>query len=118
MPWSESKPKGFLKQEKRKMKREVFPEYLGDVSTEQLLQNVTKTNPTASANLDCIREMFPRGFAVHGEFQVSVFENETERNQYSEAVIKRLKQATDSREQIAALVPADKMLVRLILEPK
>ena len=31
------------------MKREVFPEYLGDVSTEQLLQNVTNTNPTAIA---------------------------------------------------------------------
>jgi hypothetical protein len=100
------------------MKREVFPEYLGDVSTELLLQNLTNTNGTASANLDCVREMFPRGFTVTGEFQTSVFENETERNEYRAAVERRFKQAKDGSEQLAALVPADKMLVRLVLEPK
>jgi hypothetical protein len=100
------------------MKREIFPEYLGDVDTEYLLQNLTNTNGTARANIDCVREMFPHGFTVSGEFECSVFETETERNEYREASERRLRKATDGGEQLAALVPADKMLARLILEPK
>ena len=100
------------------MKREIFEEYLGDVDTELLLQNLTNTNGTARANIDCVREMFPRGFTVSGEFEMSILETETEQNQFRDAVVRRMSQAKDGSEQHAALVPADKMLVRLVLEPK
>lgn len=100
------------------MKREIFEEYLGDVDTELLLQNLTNTNGTARANIDCVREMFPHGFTVDGYFESSVLETETERNEYRDALARRIGQATDDSEQLAALVPADKMLVRLVLEPK
>jgi|HubBroStandDraft_6_1064221.scaffolds.fasta_scaffold05535_2 hypothetical protein len=100
------------------MKRETFEEYLGDVDTELLLQNLTNTNGTARANIDCVREMFPHGFEVSGYFETSVLETETERNERLESMERRLSKATNPSEQFAALVPADKMLVRLILQPK
>lgn len=102
------------------MKREIFQEHLGDVDTEALLQNLTdrSTNAMSRAVADSVREMFPKGFTVTGEFECSVLETETERNEYREASERRFRKATNGAEQIAALVPSDKMLVRLILEPK
>jgi inactivated superfamily I helicase len=100
------------------MKREIFEEYLGDVDSELLLQNLTNTNGTARANIDCVREMFPHGFTVEGYFEMSLLETETERNEYQNAVEHRMAQATSGEEQLAALVPPDKKLVRLVLEPK
>jgi hypothetical protein len=100
------------------MKREIFPEYLGDVDSELLLQNLTNTNGTARANIDWVREMFPDGFSVSGEFEMSVLETETERNEYRNIVEHRMGQATSGDERPAAPVPADKILVRLVLEPK
>jgi len=100
------------------MKGEILPEYLGDVSTEALLQNLTNENMSSRAVADSVREMFPHGFTVTGEFELSVLETETERNEHLESMKRRFSKATNPSEQFAALVPADKMLVRLILEPK
>ncbi len=97
------------------MKREVFSEYLGDVDTELLLQNLTNTNAMSSANIDCVREMFPRGFTVSGEFEMTVYETETERKEYVQSIQRR---SASGEDLLATLIPADKMLVRLVLEPK
>lgn len=42
----------------------ALPEWLGDIDTEALLQNLKNSNPDASS-IDAIRTGFPRGFGVY-----------------------------------------------------
>ena len=42
----------------------ALPEWLGDIDTEVLLQNLKNTNPDARS-IDAIRTAFPHGFGVH-----------------------------------------------------
>jgi|ERR1700722_661915 hypothetical protein len=46
----------------------VFPEYLGDISTELFLQNLTNTN-RGHNNIDQIRLAVPGGFTVIAEIE-------------------------------------------------
>jgi len=82
------------------MPRKIFSEYLGDVSAELLLQNLTNLNPHRSS-IDIIRAAVPAGFTVTAEIEQEVLTSEecegTARN-------------SDSH-------PPGK-LVRLVLEPK
>lgn len=82
------------------MKTGIFPEYLGDVSAELLLQNLTNTNQNFSS-IDAIRAMadFHGAFQVIAEIERPVHESEVE---------------PDPRE---TLTPRPGKLVRIVLEP-
>jgi hypothetical protein len=88
----------------------TFPEYLGDVSTEALLQNLTNINEYVSS-IDAIRLAYPRGFTVTVEMELPVYDKESEKHKVLEALEDRFQTG-----DLGAL-PPNKKLVRLVLEP-
>jgi len=85
------------------MKTGIFAEYLGDISTELLMQNLTNTNPHFSS-IDLIRESFPEGFTVSAEIERPFAETQTEKEKIMQ-------------EMRSGLQPKGK-LVRLVLDAK
>jgi hypothetical protein len=60
------------------MKTGTFLEYLGDISTEVLVQNLTNTNRHASS-IEAIREAVPGGFSLTAEIERTFCETEEEK---------------------------------------
>jgi hypothetical protein len=94
------------------MKIEVFPEYLGDVATEAVLQNITNENPRVSS-IDWLREAVPEGFSVTAEFERPCAEGEADRLTLLED-LKALLKPDDPR----TWQPKPAKLVRIVLEAK
>jgi hypothetical protein len=92
---------------------EVFPEYLGDIATEALLQNLTNVNPHFSS-IDWIRESVPQGFTADGEFELKVYE-QTEEGRAEAPVDLR---APCKPGDLSSLHQKEKKLVRIVLEAK
>lgn len=95
-------------------KRGIFPEYLGDVGTEVLLQNLTNVNPY-SARVDQIRETIPSGFSVTAEIEMEYYDTEEEHL----AAVQRLREElSKAKDPIHFLTHRPGRLVRLVMEPK
>ncbi len=94
------------------MKIGVFPEYLGDVATEALLQNITNDNPVVSS-IDWLRESVPEGFIVTAEFERPYAENESDKQKLLDDLRARLKPDDPRTWQ-----PTPAKVVRIVLEAK
>ncbi len=49
-------------------KSQTFPEYLGDISTEALLQNITNAQAEIFSSIERLRTEYSRGFAITAHF--------------------------------------------------
>jgi hypothetical protein len=94
------------------MKTGVFPEYLGDIGTEVLLQNLTNTGRLSS--IDSIREDWPKGFSVIAEMEMETFESG---KAAVESVEKRIAERAADNEGLTQALQDPKILRRLVLEP-
>ena len=90
------------------MRTGVFPEYLGDVTTEALLQNLVNKNCYVSS-VNSIRSAYPNGFTVTAEIECPVADDILDEE------ILRAKVEASLRPGYSQ---PSKRLVRLILEPK
>ena len=92
----------------------IFPEYLGDIATEALLQNLANINPHVSS-IAWVRESVPQGFSVSAEFEQRVYETKEEILELLAIMGERGARYTESRN------PDDLCnkgkLVRIVLEP-
>ena len=93
----------------------IFPEYLGDISTEALLQNLTNVNPYFSS-IGWVRESVPQGFSVSAEFEQRVYETEEERQELLTIMAKRAARYAETRNPDDLNNKAK--LIRIVLEPK
>jgi hypothetical protein len=94
------------------MKTKILPEYLGDISTELLLQNLTNTNPHVS-KINWLRELVPDGFTVSVEYELPTAENEMDMNQLQSEAEKRIKPNNPETWD-----PKPTKLIRLVLMAK
>jgi hypothetical protein len=94
------------------MKIGVFGEYLGDVATEALLQNITNENPVVSS-IGWLRESVPGGFSVTAEFERPYAENDADNQKLQDDLITRFK-SDDPR----TWQPKPAKVVRIVLEAK
>jgi hypothetical protein len=97
------------------MKTGVFPEYLGEVSAELLLQNLINTNPPVP-NIDAIRERadFHGAFRVIAEIEGTVFESQAEKAAYLAELNAEIQDAGSAQ---GVLSRRTGKLVRIVLEP-
>ena len=92
----------------------IFPEYLGDVGTEVLLQNLTNINPYIS-RVDQIRESVQGGFSVTAEIEMECYDTDEEHH----AAVERLKEEMlRAKDPIHYLTHRPGRLVRVVMEPK
>jgi hypothetical protein len=96
------------------MKTGVCLEYLGDVATELLLQNLTNTNPAKSFIAD-FKDAFPLGFMVSAQIEMRIYETPEERQELAELLRSRLQRASG---QIDVLSPGSRKLLGLVLTPR
>jgi hypothetical protein len=90
-------------------KTAVTEEYLGDISTEFLLQNLTNTNRNWSS-IDAIRLAVPNGFTITAEIERRVLETEEDRARWVAETNAYMRRTGREPEQPGKLI-------RLILEP-
>ena len=95
------------------MKTGVCLEYLGDVATELLLQNLTNTNP-AKSFIDGFKEAFPLGFMVSAQIEMRIYETPEENQTLMDFVRSRLQRAS----RIDVLEPPGRQLLGLVLTPR
>lgn len=93
------------------MRTGIFGEWLGDISTEALLQNLTNENPHWSST-DSIRLAYPNGFTVTAEMECPVAEDELDQEILQVGIENRLQGYHLEHLQVG------KRLVRFVLEPK
>jgi len=93
------------------MRTEIFPEYLGDISTEALLQNLTNENGYVSS-ADSIRLTYRKGFTITAEIERPVAEDHLDEGTLQAEIENRLERSRPEP------FPDRKTLVRLVLEPK
>jgi hypothetical protein len=104
------------------MRTNVYWLYLGEISTESLLQNLTNTkeqfSPMRVSSIDAVRLSCPGGFTVSAQIEAPVYTDE-ERQAHNEAVHSRIALATTAEERTAALTnTSPSRLIALVLNPK
>jgi len=92
------------------MKTGIFLEYLGEIDTDLLVQNLTNTNE-GKPSIDAFREAFSRGFLVSVQIEQQIHEMPDEKKTLREFVGGRLRRAEGID------VPGRK-LIGLVLTPK
>jgi hypothetical protein len=85
------------------MKRAIFHERLGHISTESLEKSLENPSNTFWMNFELLSSQSPRGFEVIGDFEMTQYESDAEQKAFMVA-----------GEPEAA---PGKKLVRLVLEP-
>lgn len=96
------------------MRTGIFLEYLGDVDTELLLQNLTNTNENFSS-IDTFREAFPAGFMVSAQIEQRIYETPEEKKVLVDFMRDRLQRAGGSPPDFT---PPGRKLIGLVLSPR
>jgi hypothetical protein len=87
----------------------VFSEYLGDIATEALLQNLTNTNVNHSS-IDAIRAAIPGGFSVVAEIELSIMDT-------AEFGPLKVWGRTLNEKEVEALLRQPRKLIRIVITP-
>jgi len=98
------------------MKKVIFPEHLGQLDGDALLQALVSMNPDRGV-ADSLRRSFSGGFSVTAGFEVRVYETEAERNQLVSEVQSIAKTGKFQDVTLGVIYPPGKKLVWLVLEP-
>ncbi|HTC61572.1 MAG TPA: hypothetical protein VK709_01915 [Candidatus Saccharimonadales bacterium] len=104
------------------MKRAVFPEYLGEISTDLLIQNLKDGTGTMltfplSSPLQAFMDAFPKGFKVVANVEFLVPDSHEEQKLAIEQFQNRVAQARTPEEKRESLTPPGRRLVGLTLVP-
>lgn len=92
----------------------IFPEYLGDIATEALLQNLTNINRYVSS-IGWVRESVSQGFSVSAEFEQRIYQTEEEKQELLAIMAERGARYTESHNTDD--LNSKGKLVRIVLEP-